>query len=76
MFAIFNFQRRALVNFDVTFPKGVDWNLALNTADARYYNMATVFHEEDQGPGAFTPIESPQAGSTGTLLGRNRRTSS
>ncbi|CAK9020137.1 unnamed protein product [Durusdinium trenchii] len=68
VFAIFNFQRRALVNFDVTFPKGVDWNLALNTADARYYNMATVFHEEDQGPGAFTPIESPQAGSTGTFI--------
>lgn len=46
--AVFNFQRRFLSHQEVDFPFQAEWSLAFNSADARYHNSATVFHQETE----------------------------
>ena len=76
VFAILNFQRRSLPNYGVPFPSGVDWTLKINTADAQYYNIATVFHREDQTslPPVVGQEKAELLGSVvqGTLLGHQQ----
>jgi len=47
VFAIFNFRRQALANYPADFPDS-EWKLVINTADAQYYNSATVFQNDDR----------------------------
>ena len=48
VFAIFNFRRQALANYPADFPDFEEWKLVINTADAQYYNSATVFQNDDR----------------------------
>ena len=46
VFGLCNFQRAPLVNYLALFPEKL-WELQLNTADAQYYDSATVFQSND-----------------------------
>lgn len=48
VFAIFNFRRQELANYPADFPDFEEWKLVINTADAQYYNSATVFQNDDR----------------------------
>ena len=49
--AVFNFQRKFLSNQEVPFPFEAEWTVAFNSADARYHNSGTVFHQETEDHG-------------------------
>ena len=70
VFAIFNFRRRALADYQVHFPEN-EWTLVINTADAQYYNTATVFQNDDNDDTLETPSPSAKEAAPGMSLGES-----